>query len=254
VRAAAYTTQVPLYGYANGCWIGDVPSELQGLTFLEEQCISRARATRCTIKLEKGPSGQYASHGNVCIFPQEPRALAEVLPPPINVFYDEIAVIFVSSPDATVTEESLSKSPLLVRRKRILDALQWLKANNPLYKEVRIAEETLLDYPEHGPEAFENNQGSVPISAHGILDTDQVDATYKMCKLEAMRMLKASTTPFVKFASGNTPIQTSYNPSMYGSLWPTLYSYGREEREFVLVLVSSKPTGFSFLKVILVLA
>jgi len=86
-----------LYSFANGFWISDIPDALKGLSFLEEQCIARAQATRCTIKLERGPTGQYASHGNVCIFPQDPCTLINVLPPPINVFYDEIAIILVSS-------------------------------------------------------------------------------------------------------------------------------------------------------------
>ena len=109
-----HIVQIPLYSFENGCWIGDIPALLQGLSFLEEQCIAQACATRYTVKLEKGPTGQYASHGNVYIFPQEPQALADVLPPPINVFYDEIAVILVSSSNSLVTEDMLSRSLLLV--------------------------------------------------------------------------------------------------------------------------------------------
>lgn len=44
--------RIPVRSYANGTWVGDIPDELQGLTFLEEQCIARARATRCMFKLE----------------------------------------------------------------------------------------------------------------------------------------------------------------------------------------------------------
>ena len=106
--------------------------------FLEEQCIAWAHATRCTVKLEKGPTGQYASQGNVCIFPQEWQALADVLPPPINVFYDEIAVMLVSSSNSLVTEDMLSCYPLLVWWGQILAVLQWLKVNNPLYTNVQI--------------------------------------------------------------------------------------------------------------------
>ncbi|KAK6977393.1 hypothetical protein R3P38DRAFT_2411670, partial [Favolaschia claudopus] len=62
---------LPLRSYANGLWIGDVPPELRGLTFLEEQCIARARATRCMYKIKLGPSGQLAARGNVCILPQD---------------------------------------------------------------------------------------------------------------------------------------------------------------------------------------
>jgi hypothetical protein len=32
---------LPVHSYANGLWVGEVPSALQGLTFLEEQCIAR---------------------------------------------------------------------------------------------------------------------------------------------------------------------------------------------------------------------
>jgi hypothetical protein len=120
------------------------------LTFLEEQCIAHARCTCCTIKLNTGPTGQYASHGNVCIFPQEPRVLPTILPPPINSLYDEIAVIFVSSNESTITAESLSKSPLLVCRTCILNALQWLKIHNPLCYDVSINADHLAEYPEHG--------------------------------------------------------------------------------------------------------
>ena len=106
----------------------------------------------------------------------------------------------------------LSRSPSLVRWGQILAALQWLKANNPLYTNVQISEETLLaDYPEFGSapgfavqellgtnavssegtsytsytdhanaETFQGTNSSVPISSCGILDTDQVDTTYKM--------------------------------------------------------------------------
>ncbi|KAK6995717.1 hypothetical protein R3P38DRAFT_2425886, partial [Favolaschia claudopus] len=45
---------LPLRSYANGLWLGDVPPELQGLTFLEEQCIARARATKCMYKIKLG--------------------------------------------------------------------------------------------------------------------------------------------------------------------------------------------------------
>ncbi|KAJ3870706.1 hypothetical protein F5051DRAFT_314130, partial [Lentinula edodes] len=86
---------LPLCSYANGTWTGDLPNALKGLTFLEEQCIAQARATKCMFKLELGPSGQYASRGNVCIFPQDPGPLATCLPPPLSQLHDEICVILV---------------------------------------------------------------------------------------------------------------------------------------------------------------
>ncbi|TRM57991.1 hypothetical protein BD626DRAFT_367718, partial [Schizophyllum amplum] len=129
---------IPVRSYANGLWCGIVPDVLKGLTFLEEQCIARARATRCMFKLESGPTGQFASRGNACIFAQDPSPLLTSLPPPISSLADEICVIFVGSPDADVTLEMLRKTPLLVRRQRILEALRWLIANNPLYRDLSM--------------------------------------------------------------------------------------------------------------------
>ncbi|KAL1724582.1 hypothetical protein EV714DRAFT_177248, partial [Schizophyllum commune] len=142
--------RIPLRSYANGLWRGRVPAELQGLTFLEEQCIARARATRCMFKLELGPAGQFASRGNVCIFPQDPSPLLTSLPPPLSTLHDEICVILVGSPTTDISIEMLRRSPLLVRRSRIVNALLWLIENNPLYADLDVNEimRNASDYPE----------------------------------------------------------------------------------------------------------
>ncbi|KIJ42104.1 hypothetical protein M422DRAFT_125823, partial [Sphaerobolus stellatus SS14] len=204
------------------------------------------------------PTGQFVSKGNVCIFPQEPRSLESVLPPPLSTLHDEIAIIFVASPDNPVDIMALEKSPLLVRRGRILQALHWLKENNPLYQDNIIDHDTLnRDYPESGPapgfataevlkdssatsegssytnyasdannETFLQNDTFVPLTSTGVLDTDQIDATFKMRKLEALRKLKCGKTSFAKYPSGNQPLKTSFAPHIWGSLWPTLFPYG----------------------------
>ncbi|THU88272.1 hypothetical protein K435DRAFT_608902, partial [Dendrothele bispora CBS 962.96] len=143
--------KLPLRSYANGIWVGGLPNELRGLTFLEEQCIARARTTKCMFKLELGASGQYASRGNVCILPQEPGPLSTSLPPPLSQLHDEIFVS-VGSPDAEITVDTLAKTPLLVRRTRIIDALRWLQANNPLYSDLDIQSvyTNAAEYPDHG--------------------------------------------------------------------------------------------------------
>ncbi|THU84322.1 hypothetical protein K435DRAFT_613976, partial [Dendrothele bispora CBS 962.96] len=124
---------IPVRSYANGIWTGDLPDPLKDLSFLEEQCIARARSTKCMFKLELGPTGQYASCGNVCILPQDPSPLSTCLPPPLSQLHDEICVILVGSPDTEVTIDTLAKTPLLVRRSKIIEALTWLKLHNPLY-------------------------------------------------------------------------------------------------------------------------
>jgi hypothetical protein len=249
-------TTIPLYSYANGCWIGKVPPELQGLTFLEEQCIARARSTHCTAKIN-AEYGPLKAKGNVCILPQEPRSLEKVLPPPINVLYDEVAVILVASDKNIVTEEILKKSPLLIRRTRILKALEWLKTNNPLYSDIEISYDRLVSqYPTHGTipgiavqqlkcntsgtsdgssyatshnttdVLLPSEDSEIPVSSSGVIDSDQVSQTLTMRKLEAIRSIKSGQSPFVKWPSGNETLNTSFNPKVYGYLWPTLFPYG----------------------------
>ncbi|KAJ7936602.1 hypothetical protein B0H13DRAFT_1449630, partial [Mycena leptocephala] len=86
---------IPLRSYANGLWIGKIPDELLDLTFLEEQCIARARATKCMYKLSVGPSGQFAARGNVCILPQDSTSILNAMPVPLSQIRDEICVILV---------------------------------------------------------------------------------------------------------------------------------------------------------------
>ncbi|KAJ7028169.1 hypothetical protein C8F04DRAFT_922479, partial [Mycena alexandri] len=137
--------------YANGFWIGDVPEVLCSLTFLEEQCIAHAQATKCMYKLSISPSGQMAAHGNVCILPQDSSSFVAAMPAPLFRIRDKICVILVGSPDTEVTQDMLRKSPLLVRREWIRRALFWLIENNPLYADLNKISvlENLEEYPEY---------------------------------------------------------------------------------------------------------
>lgn len=154
---------VPPYSYANGCWIGDLPDELKGLTTLEEMAIARARATKTFVKIVPGPVGQRASKGNVCVLSQEPKELATlVLPPKLSVFGDEIVVVLVKSDQTTITDDVLNMSPLLVRRDRIRKALIWLQSHNSHYSDVTIDHETLNSYPENA---------AIPLPVHSQLKT-----------------------------------------------------------------------------------
>ncbi|KAJ7816646.1 hypothetical protein B0H13DRAFT_2459855, partial [Mycena leptocephala] len=121
---------IPLRSCANGLWIGKIPQELLDLTFLEEQCIARSRATKCMYKLSLGPAGQFAARGNVCILPQDSTSFLDAMPAPLSQLRDEICVILVGSPDAEVTHDMLRKSPLLVRRDKVRRALFWLIEHN----------------------------------------------------------------------------------------------------------------------------
>ncbi|KAJ7241569.1 hypothetical protein C8J57DRAFT_990959, partial [Mycena rebaudengoi] len=58
---------LPMPSWANGCWIGPVPPELQSLTYVEELVIARAHRTKCWARITSGGSSgllaQRAVHG-----------------------------------------------------------------------------------------------------------------------------------------------------------------------------------------------
>ncbi|KAJ6567558.1 hypothetical protein B0H10DRAFT_1653054, partial [Mycena sp. CBHHK59/15] len=83
---------------------------------------------------------------NVCIHPHEISTIATVLPCPMFAFYDEIVVIFMTD-EHEATAEMFKRTPFLVRRGRILHALNWLKANNHLYSDIIIDLVALAEYP-----------------------------------------------------------------------------------------------------------
>ncbi|KAL1698256.1 hypothetical protein EV121DRAFT_218453, partial [Schizophyllum commune] len=204
-------------------------------------------------KLELGPAGQFASRGNVCIFPQDPSPLLTSLPPPLSTLHDEICVILVGSPSTDISIEMLRRTPLLVRRSRIVNALLWLVANNPLYADLDVNEvmRNASDYPEcdvpipvqsvlrtastategssyvaqADNENFAANVGSAAMPSSTIVDSDRIDSTYKMRKLDALQQLKRGY-PFIKYPGGSFPLPTRQNPDVFGHLWPTLFPYG----------------------------
>ncbi|KAJ6623612.1 hypothetical protein B0H10DRAFT_1716996, partial [Mycena sp. CBHHK59/15] len=142
--------KIPLYSWANGCWIGEIPAALYGLTYAEELVIARAHTTKCWVKINSrfGPPilHQRSASGNVCIHPHDISTIATVLPRPISALYDEIVVIFVTD-EHKATAEMFKRTPFLVRRGRILQALSWLKANNRLYSDIIIDLVALAEYP-----------------------------------------------------------------------------------------------------------
>ncbi|KAJ7086158.1 hypothetical protein B0H15DRAFT_756145, partial [Mycena belliarum] len=202
---------------------------------------------------------QRAASGNVCIHPHEISEIATVLPRSMSSLFDEIVVIFVSD-DREATADMFKRTPFLVRRGRILHALNWLKAHNPLYSDITIDLVALAEYPndEHGCVPFpvqhqtpndtirgqnstytghgidttesifaEHSQAGsqIPLSTSGTFDVDNTETALNTRKIQALRLLKAGSG-FVKSSTTDETLSTRSNPDVYGMLWPTLFPYG----------------------------
>lgn len=103
-----------------------VPGELQGLTQTEETLLGRALPLmRVYIK----PGGQRRYSGHCINLPQSINDLASSLPR----YPRDLSVIIVNVKGKDNTFKDVN-----VGRQKVLDALLWLRVNNPLYNDVEI--------------------------------------------------------------------------------------------------------------------
>ncbi|KAF7791123.1 hypothetical protein EIP86_002134 [Pleurotus ostreatoroseus] len=148
--SALGSKRLPDLALANGMYLGpSVPPELE-LSIIEEAMVALCRAKCWIVHLkDEDATGnrhsdsrrfQRAIRGNIIIHPQGPGKLLDVLPAAV----DDI-VSSICAPSREWLREHAS--PLAARPDRIRRALYWLKANNPLYRDVMI-DEQLLDARE----------------------------------------------------------------------------------------------------------
>ncbi|KDR65353.1 hypothetical protein GALMADRAFT_81967, partial [Galerina marginata CBS 339.88] len=137
--------EIPVNALANGLWMGNVPEVLQNLTFAEQMLIPRIRHNRCLVRVSSGRAKMIA---NVVMLSNPIPQLYKVLPPPRTDLDEVLAFVYLGS--SAPTPEDFARTPLLVRRNKVAEALNWLKLNNREYEDLEISEENLLTYPEHG--------------------------------------------------------------------------------------------------------
>jgi hypothetical protein len=144
---------LPKHALANRLYCGLVPNELKDLTMIEETMVARARSKSWIVKLQEqgteltSPMAQRGLKGHTIIYPQQPDRLAEVLPPSVEETLTYICVIFVGSSKLTPEWLRDKARPSAVRREKVRAALEWLKCNNPLYKDVEISVNNLAALP-----------------------------------------------------------------------------------------------------------
>jgi hypothetical protein len=140
---------IPKFSVANDMWLGDVPAELQNLTIPEEKLISLYRHNSCVIKLHSPfhstTTSQTALKGNCITFLQNIPNIVTSLPLALDDLCDTLKVIFVG---ARPPERINLKKILTVRKKKIVDALNWLKRYNILYRNIEINLKNIAQLPE----------------------------------------------------------------------------------------------------------
>lgn len=129
---------IKLFSSSNNMDPGKLPEELQGLTIIEQQLISRL--SPC-INVHMLSHGGVASSGHCVTFPQEINEPAKIFPR----LPQEIQIIKVKKQGKNDTCREFR-----VRRLKVEQALKWLKINNPAYVDIIISSDRLLHLPEDG--------------------------------------------------------------------------------------------------------
>jgi len=83
--------KMPTLALANGLWIGEIPDELQDLTYAEQLLIAKVRHNRCIVKVSSGMSKMRA---NAISFSNPMPKIYSILPPPIEEMDEVLAFIY----------------------------------------------------------------------------------------------------------------------------------------------------------------
>ncbi len=237
--------KLPKNSLANGLWLGEMPSVLIDLTFAEQTLISRVRINNFVLKLQ---SGMYKTKCNIIAFQNPVPQILESLPPPSSDLEETFAVMFIKSKPPT--EDDFSGIPLYnVRRKKVQEALEWLKLNHADYQSVFISHENLKQYPENGPlvpiiylnpeDVTTNKQpestsvndiekeegvtdGAFVGIVHGLSDTGAPVKTWTKLAGQALSHL-TNNDPLLILGHTDTPETLFKNPTLYSSAFPLAF-------------------------------
>ena len=149
---------LPKLALVNNLWVGDIPPQLTLLTIPEQLLIAR-HYPRCYIfKMYPRdvdthlPTDQMhrGMAGNATLFELNTKEVVEMLkgqkmPSPVSTLASVIAITFVGS--KKLPADWLKKT-FRVRRFVVYEALVWLQRNNPIYANIRIDTDRLLELPE----------------------------------------------------------------------------------------------------------
>ena len=73
----------------------------------------------------------------------------KILPPPIEEMDDVLAFIYTGPCQSTKAD--FEWTPILVKHKKVSEALEWLKLNHIDYFDIEISHDNLKAYPEDAP-------------------------------------------------------------------------------------------------------
>ncbi|SJL08858.1 uncharacterized protein ARMOST_12229 [Armillaria ostoyae] len=251
-RASVREGKVPAKSLANGLWLGAVPEVLSKLTFAERLLVSKVRHNCCFVKVSLASVGhpglgsrKMISH--IISFDTPVAKVYNILPPPRRDMDDVLAVLFMGP--EKLTEDDMKRTPLLVRQRVVLDALEWLLLNHRDYSDVCISHDNMLEYVDNsapvevvyrrddtnkvpeGTSVFDmeksdgTSAGACPVVVHGLVGEQLTAMKLDAQKMHATRHFKANRG-VLAVGHAEMPESIYNNPSLYTSMFPWLFPYG----------------------------
>ncbi len=174
-------------------------------------------------------------------------------PPSIEEITSPICVLFIGAHKPTDEWLRMHAKPLAVNGARVRRALIWLKANNPLYRDIIFNEDVLREIEmnpalplsiQHvqpstagdaltsryeAPTASTRIETSLPeeVPFENVVITDvNPDASSRNLRAAAVRHIKSKGGGYLEIPHDPVPVNEFYNPSLFPMMYPTLFSYG----------------------------
>jgi hypothetical protein len=243
-RKSMVNHKVPLMALANGNWLGKVPKQLSDLSFAEQLLIAKIRHNCCVVRVS---SGMRKMRANAVSFANPIPKVYNILPPPREDL-DEVLAIIYTGP-CQPTEKDFQRTPFLVRRNKVKNALEWLKLNHRDYHDLQISLDNLNQYPDNSipvlvdyrksfsnknPESTAVNDpdeedgtesGMCPFVVHGLTGDEYTEKSIQALKAIALNHL---TNDGKVLAIGHAPNPESiyHNPQLFPKMMPWLFPYG----------------------------
>ncbi|KAJ7110809.1 hypothetical protein C8R43DRAFT_821853, partial [Mycena crocata] len=198
--------------------------------------------------------------GHIIVYPQRPSVIAKSLPPSLEDITTPICVIFVGAHPPTPEWLKTKALPLIVRKERVMRALDWLKIHNHLYRDVFIDREVLKDLPDESippfhvqhivpnsgidattsdyvpgsaaPAEFPNLADCLPsplpeIPFQSVVVTDvDGNAPSNDLRAAALRHMQKAGSNYLEIPHDRSPANEFKNTDLFPMMYPTLFPYG----------------------------
>jgi hypothetical protein len=208
---------------------------------VEKMLVARIRHSFCSI------SGMRKMKAHAISYQQPLPKVYDILPPPIVDIQEVLAIMFTGP--CKPTSADFQRTPFLVRRNNVKQALEWLILNHVDYEDISISTNNLNQYPEDMPpvnieykqmmhnkapegtsvhdmdEEDGTEDGQCAFTVHGLTGEDLNIMSTNAVKVKALQHLN-SQGKFLAIGHSSEPESIWHNPQLYPQMFPWLFPYG----------------------------